>query len=213
MAKAKGHSAEPTRRLPAEVRRQRLLAVARQSFVANGLAGASMRQIAGQAEVDPALLYRHFPSKQHLFEAAVVEPLEQLAGQLFEAGEGILRSPVEEKPVYLRTGVSLLLEAMNEIAPLMATALFSDQEFGRTLYNERVVPLLHSIAKAVEEDLRSWASGPVDSELMVTAVFTMCFGLAMDREFRSRPLDADYVGARIAELLIHGLMGVPASGR
>lgn len=50
--------------------RQEILHAARRRFAMTGFAGTSMRAIAGDADVDPALLLHHFGSKRDLFLAA-----------------------------------------------------------------------------------------------------------------------------------------------
>src|ERR1700754_3547485 len=70
---------ETTRRTRAErsdsVRnRERLLAVARELFAAEGL-HAPMDRIASTAGVGPGTLYRHFPTRLALWEAVLDEPL------------------------------------------------------------------------------------------------------------------------------------------
>ncbi len=53
-----------------------ILAAAREAFAARGFAGASVRAIAADAGVDPALIHHYFDSKQQLFLATVQLPLE-----------------------------------------------------------------------------------------------------------------------------------------
>ncbi|MFI5915210.1 TetR/AcrR family transcriptional regulator [Dactylosporangium sp. NPDC051541] len=55
--------------------RARILAVARAVFATDGL-DVPIREIARRAEVGPATVYRHFPTKETLFAAAFAEPLE-----------------------------------------------------------------------------------------------------------------------------------------
>ena len=50
--------------------RDRVLESARAAFSENGIVGVTMREIARRAEVGPATLYRRFPTKQLLVEAA-----------------------------------------------------------------------------------------------------------------------------------------------
>ena len=64
-------------RADAERNRQRLLEAARQVFAEEGLA-APIDLIAKRAEVGVGTLYRHFPTKEALFEAIVVGRLEDL---------------------------------------------------------------------------------------------------------------------------------------
>ena len=67
-------------RADARRNRDRLLQVARQSFAAEGLS-VSLDEIARRAEVGPGTLYRHFPTKEALFEAVVHERLQRLLDQ------------------------------------------------------------------------------------------------------------------------------------
>ena len=71
----------PTRRPQrADARRnyEKLLAVAREEFTEHG-ASATLDDIARRAEVGPATLYRHFPTRQHLLEAVYLEEVEAMA--------------------------------------------------------------------------------------------------------------------------------------
>src|SRR5690606_28715789 len=67
----------PVRR-PSAVVRGLLLDSARRLFAARGYAGASTREIAADAGVNEALIFRHFGNKVGLFRAAVVEPFRAL---------------------------------------------------------------------------------------------------------------------------------------
>jgi AcrR family transcriptional regulator len=64
-------------RADARRNRERLLEVARQAFAAEGLA-VPLDEIARRAGVGPGTLYRHFPTKEALFEAIVLTRLEEL---------------------------------------------------------------------------------------------------------------------------------------
>lgn len=72
--------------------RDRILAAARAAFAEAGLDGATIRQIARGAGVDPALVYHYFGSKEALFIASIELPFEPsaLAQTIVEGGvEGI----------------------------------------------------------------------------------------------------------------------------
>lgn len=62
------------RRSTAEVR-QRLLEAARDYFQTRGYTGASVRDIAGRADVMESVLFRHFGTKAQLFERAILDPV------------------------------------------------------------------------------------------------------------------------------------------
>jgi AcrR family transcriptional regulator len=93
-----GANAEPaggkrTRR-PAQEVRARVLAAAAQAFDRFGYSGATTAEIARDADVTQAQIFRYFASKAELFEAAVFEPLNrsfaefnaQMLGKNAEAG-------------------------------------------------------------------------------------------------------------------------------
>lgn len=68
-------------------KREDILRSARTQFATKGFSGASLRAVAAQARVDPALVLHYFGSKQGLFEATLRPPIE--AGQM----EGLARGP------------------------------------------------------------------------------------------------------------------------
>ncbi|WP_331742894.1 helix-turn-helix domain-containing protein [Kitasatospora sp. NBC_01300] len=80
-----------TNRLPHSLRsdardnRERILAVARTTFAEQGL-DVAMREIARRAEVGPATLYRHFPTKEALVTTVFTE---QMAACTSAVDEGL----------------------------------------------------------------------------------------------------------------------------
>jgi AcrR family transcriptional regulator len=80
----------------------RILAAARTCFAVNGLAATTVRQIAIAADVDPALVYHYFGSKQALLDACTT-PTPQWAERIAETwaaprerlGELLVRNLIE----------------------------------------------------------------------------------------------------------------------
>ena len=64
------------KRMTGEQRRRAILAAAAPVIAQNGLHGASVREIAEAAGVSEALLYKHFPSKQALYDEALATARE-----------------------------------------------------------------------------------------------------------------------------------------
>jgi len=76
----------------------RILTAAREAFAETGWAGTTMRAVARAADVDPALVYHYFGSKESLLEAATNPPprwLENVAKTwttpVSELGSALLR--------------------------------------------------------------------------------------------------------------------------
>jgi AcrR family transcriptional regulator len=57
---------------------EKLLAVARDVFAEDGVS-ATLDDIAHRAQVGPATLYRHFPTRQHLLEAVYLEEVQAIS--------------------------------------------------------------------------------------------------------------------------------------
>jgi AcrR family transcriptional regulator len=76
-------------RADARRNRERVLDVARAAFAAEGLS-VPLDEIARRAGVGPGTLYRHFPTKESLFEAVVQDRLRRLADE----GAALRDSPV-----------------------------------------------------------------------------------------------------------------------
>lgn len=70
---------EPRRALRADARRnrERVLAAAREAFAAEGIS-VPLDEIARRAGVGPGTVYRHFPTKEALFHAAIVDNIERM---------------------------------------------------------------------------------------------------------------------------------------
>jgi AcrR family transcriptional regulator len=76
VAPAPGARRRGGRRAGSTESREKILAVARLAFPANGYAGTSLRGIARDAGVDPSLVVQYFGSKAGLFAAAVEWPFD-----------------------------------------------------------------------------------------------------------------------------------------
>lgn len=130
------------RRSVSEAKRKAILKAARDNFLGNGYSRAAMADIARDADVSTATLYKHFSSKESLF-AAIVET------------------------TYSRIGVVLSSDmddlTAREIFLALADAYSTQQIEGRMNNLFRVViaevPTAPQLAKSVYEDgtLRSYA--------------------------------------------------------
>ncbi|WP_183723802.1 MULTISPECIES: TetR/AcrR family transcriptional regulator [Paraburkholderia] len=95
-----------------------LLAVAREVVSEHG-ADASMRDIARRAEVGLATLFRHFPTREALFEALLRMNVDELIEQAAELETSI--PPDEALVAWFRDGVAFV-RSYNGICAMFATA-------------------------------------------------------------------------------------------
>jgi AcrR family transcriptional regulator len=95
----------------------RIVATARNQFAENGWAGTTIRAIARSADVDPALVYHYFGSKEGLLDAATNPPQRWL-----ESIAEVWTTPIQELGEAL---ITLLLAswADDEIGPTLRAIL------------------------------------------------------------------------------------------
>jgi AcrR family transcriptional regulator len=74
-------AAQPVRRLPRGQRREQIIAAATRAFARTGFAATNLDDIATEAGVSRAILYRHFDSKTDLYQAV----LDNACGRLITA--------------------------------------------------------------------------------------------------------------------------------
>ena len=144
MARTKTTGPEPVRRprADAERNRERLLAVARALFAAKG-AGASLEEIARDAQVGIGTLYRHYPTRDALIEAVYRADVAQLAA----AAEHFARRhpPVEA----LRSWLLLFVEHL-ATKHGMGSALQSLVGGPSQLYASSSAPVTSAVTRLVE---------------------------------------------------------------
>lgn len=133
------------------LKHQAILEAAKQAFVANGYAGASMEAIAEAAPVSKPTLYNHFNGKQDLF-AAVIERecrvlLDTLGGRQVAGGD-----PVAGLTAIAEAFVDLLYDA--ESLQLYRLIIAEQQQFpelGKLVYRSGAEPVLRQMSSYLAE--------------------------------------------------------------
>lgn len=105
-----------------EAKREKILSAARRVFLEDGFDGASMQHITELSGVSKATVYNHFPSKDHLFEAVMLEQVRKLREQTFS-----LRSDMgRPEDVLFGLGVGFVSGVLQPQNMKMARQLVSD---------------------------------------------------------------------------------------
>ncbi len=179
-------------------RRTAILSAAREQFAATGYAAASVRGIARQAGVDPALVHHYFGTKEQVFVAAMQLPFQPgemlpqvLAGDPAGMGERLVR---------LFLGAWDSPEFRAPMLGMLRSAMTGEQ--GAAMLREFVgSALIGRVAEAV---------GPVDP-LRVQAAAAQMVGVVILRHvIRLEPLASapvDEVVALIAPAVQRHLLG------
>ncbi len=157
-----------------------ILAAARKLFAAHGLQGASVRQIAAEAGVDPALVHHYFGTKDGLFRAALDIPIEPavLLDEVF--AEGTEQAPERLVRMFLtvwddpHTGAAM--------ASFLRTAVSTEESAAMARQFFGSVVLKAASSRLVDLD-------PDEVETRVSLVLTQMIGLVLARRIiRAEPL-------------------------
>jgi AcrR family transcriptional regulator len=112
------------RRMRAEDRRAQLVEVAQQVFVREG-SMAPTKLIADEAGVHEALIFQHFGSKENLFEAAIMEPLTELVGELHTVVSKLHEDHRNEARHELLDQIHTdMLRILTRLVPMLGIALY-----------------------------------------------------------------------------------------
>ncbi|HME49597.1 TetR/AcrR family transcriptional regulator [Mycobacterium sp.] len=163
--------------------RERILASARELFARNGIDNTSIRAVAADAGVDPALVHHYFGVKQQLFAAAIhipIDPMEVLG-------------PLRETPI----------EDMGYKIPSLLLPLW-DSEMGKGFVAELRSLLVGSEVSLIRSFLQEVIAAEIGSRvdnppgtgtIRVQFVASQLLGVAMARyilelePFRSLPAE------------------------
>jgi len=191
-------------RLPADERRQQLLAVACELFARSGFHDTSMDDIADAAGVTKPVLYQHFPSKRALYFELLEDTGRQLLDRLANA-TGRATSGRSRVEAGFRAYFQFAVGDRSSFRLLFGTSIRSDPEFARTV---------EAILQAVADTISTLIDLPTsDDQRRVLAYALVGMGESVGRRALTEPgheVDGDELAAWITELAWFGLRGVRA---
>ena len=150
--------------------REAILDAARSAFAERGFDAASIRGIAGTAEVDPALVHHYFGSKDQLFLAAMNFPFDP--GQLVPKVLAGDRDAVGERLV--RTFLGIWDSPAGSAAQALLRSAVSNEWTARLLREFVTTQVLRRVLENLDID-------PAELPLRGSLVATQMIGLAMMR--------------------------------
>lgn len=199
-------SSAQTPRLTADQRRHQILAVARSEFLTKGFAGARMQSVADAAGVNNALIYKHFDSKETLFEEAIMAPVHELLSDRIEAVRTLPSDPGgipqrESTREFLAALMQMFVESVGELGVI----LFGDQERAHRFYGERIRPLIDAAIEVTRLNLDRWEHHDFNVEIATQTLFGTAFWLALDRSMRRSGDDLDSQVDALINLVFEGI--------
>lgn len=171
------------RRSPEEIM-ERLLNAAAEEFKNSGFAGATTAAIARKADVTEAQLFRYFPSKAALFNAAVVEPLNKRFLAFNESRLG-LDPGLTDISTMAERYIDELQNFIHENADLFLSVLVAEAYEASSLEGINAIGGLKDyFATGAKEMRKRVGNDPtIEPELMVRASFAAVLGNILFKEW------------------------------
>lgn len=161
--------------------------------------------VAQEAGINEALIYKHFSSKQALYEAAVLEPLREFIAHLGPYADRVLAASDEAgRRAVIREVHREFALSMRQVAPLLGVAVFSNMADGAAFYRDEIAPLLSTLAEATGTAAATWNHRDTDFKTLVVGAFGMHFALAMHAAMSGDPGEPEREAADIADLIFYG---------
>ena len=198
------------KRLSQEERRNQIIEVAIALFAGKGFKGATTRAIAKAAGVSEAIIFRHFATKEDLYDAIITYTLEKRRS-LWEQ---------EESP-QVSLGLESLLRKFahayiqrNRQDPtfirLMMYSALEDHKFRQRFFEINRSPLMRAIRLAIEEGIKDGTYRPVDPHLTTRSFFWSMLQYCINRFVASNRTgdedsDSDMVNSLVG-IFMQGLL-------
>jgi AcrR family transcriptional regulator len=158
-----------------------------------------------RAGITEAVIYRHFASKEELFEEAILSPLEEWIASIPAAAQKVRTALSDaDRLAVTRNANATFLEATSDVLPLLGLALFSSIEQGESFYCNRLAPLLEQLTELVAASLEGWDHRDVDPSVWVMAAWGFCLTSGVDSYFRGAPADIEQQASAFTDILVRG---------
>jgi AcrR family transcriptional regulator len=182
-----------------------VLASARRLFSLYGYGGTSTRDIANDAGVTAPAIYRHFGSKEGLFEAAVEEPLHAAVDGFLQDWEFLgpdRANNAAAARLYMKSLMSLLRDNRELITAYLHGRSHGDREES-VLSHE-----LSSVVERVESAITDQGLVGVDVPVVVRCVTGMVLSLVLYDDFLFPPNDRPSNDRILNEVVALTLRGI-----
>lgn len=194
-------------RMAGSERREQILAIARECFLESGFSGTRTHDIARRAGIAEGMLYRHFDSKEELFERAIFDPVEQWLEHMVETARAMADRPLEERREMSTRGNVELAKLVGEVIPLLGVALFSGAQHGSKFYDVIFSSLFDRMSQNVigANRPRKTTLSRERARDIAKTVFGVHLMFALDAHFTGEPVDPEKVAAICTEITYDGL--------
>jgi AcrR family transcriptional regulator len=211
-----------TERLSAHDRRQQIMQVATGLFARQGFQGTTTREIAGQAGVNEALLFRHFSSKETLYWT-IIERLCSARGRR-QRVMGILKTGGNDLQVFTAVAREFLIRTPRdtELTRLLWFTALENHRLSDRFFRTYIAVCYDALAEYIEARVQQGTFRKVDPLLAARGFLGMVIYHFQVQELfgaeKYQKFDAEEVAGTLAAIWLAGMqstktqMSVAANG-
>lgn len=201
--------ATPQIRYSAADRKAQILEVATPLFARQGYQGTTTKQIAERAQINEALIFRHFPSKDHLYWAviqrkiATAGPREQLRKKL--------RLTAEDVDLFTEIATDILERRANDqtLSRLLLFSALENHKLSSRFFRTYVADYYEVLAGFIRERIDRGDFRKVDPLLAARGFLGMVIYYSWVQELfggkRYHKFDVQQVSKTMAEIWLRGM--------
>jgi AcrR family transcriptional regulator len=182
-----------------------MLTAARKLFSVHGYRGTSTRDVAAAAGVTAPAIYRHFGSKQGLFEAAVEEPLHATVDGFLDDWE-FIGSDQRHNEVAARLFMKSVVRLLRDNRELFGAYL--QGRSGREIEESALSRELGNVVDRVQSAINDQGLVGVDVPIAVRCVTGMLMSLVLYDDFLFPPDDRPTDNRILNEVVAITLRGI-----
>lgn len=195
-------------RMTGEDRRQQIVRIAMRRFSEKGFNGVTTRQIAAEAGISEAMIFRHFATKQELYSAIIDVKAKDIGADEFWASMRELAKTRDDR-LFFETIIRHMIEKDRQDFSFIRLLFFSaleGHELSELFFETRVQEIYGFLSEYIESRIREGAFRRVNPLLAARCLFSMPFLQLLTEElFRdftatasSEELARTYVGMFLA---------------
>ena len=199
------------KRIPQEERRTQIIEVAMDLFANKGFKGTTTREIACAADISEAIIFRHFATKEDLYDAIIAHTLEKRF-RVWEQEEGLLQLP-SDLETSLRTYAHAYIRRNRKDPAFIRLMLYSaleDHKFRERFLEAYRSPHLKAICQAVEDGIGRGDYRAINPRLTIRAFFWALLHYCIHRFIAQTPNpeldDEEAVVDNLVDVFMHGLL-------
>lgn len=200
-------------RISAAQRRRQILEVATQLFAQRGFQGTTTHQIAEQAGVNEALVFRHFPRKQDLYWAVIDFKCRAVSGR--RRMQELLRTQGDEAERLAAIAAGILRRARNDqtLTRLLLFSALENHRLSHRFFRTHMAGYYETLADYIRGARRRGCYRHLPPLLAARSFIGMVFYHFLIQElFGGRhyhKFDVDDVARTLADLWLDGIRATP----